>query len=170
MHVFLTGAVQVGKSTVLHRTLALWSRPVYGFRTQFLHREREDRALYLLPAATSVPTPPCLVAPFVEGRPQPIPAAFDTVGSALLQEARRHPEGIILMDECGKFEREAFRFQQEIRTCLEGDIPVLGVIRQGVSGWADMIWHHPKVRILTVTEENRELLPMEVLRLGKESP
>ena len=166
MHVFLTGEVQIGKSTAICRAIACLNRPVYGFRTFFTHRESAEKSLYMLPAAAQrAPMPEDAVAVFRAGRPEPLPERFDAIGGALLRQARQHPQGLILMDECGRFEREAYAFQREIACCLDGDIPVLGVVRQGVLGWTELIRSHPRVTLLTVTAENREALPQQIASL-----
>ena len=59
-----------------------------------------------------------------------------------------------LMDEVGHLEKRALLFQSAIRDCLDGDIPVLGVLRKDQE-WHAFIKNHPKVRVITVTEENR---------------
>ena len=64
------------------------------------------------------------------------------------------------MDECGNLERQAILFQREILDTLDGNIPILGIIKQDSSGWTDCIRNHPRVRIITVTKENRNELPM----------
>lgn len=46
MHVFLTGDVQIGKSTAIRRAIAQLGRPVYGFRTFFTDRESAEKSLY----------------------------------------------------------------------------------------------------------------------------
>ena len=48
MHVFLTGDVQIGKSTAIRRAIAQLGRPVYGFRTFFTDRESAEKSLYML--------------------------------------------------------------------------------------------------------------------------
>lgn len=165
MHVFLTGELQCGKSTAITRVLSRITRPVFGFKTLFTDRSNDNKALYMLPAFSSLaPSPEQAVAQFYDGKPVPLTERFDMIGSALLQEAQRHPEGIILMDECSRFERDALLFQQEIFRCLDGDIPVLGVVRHNAAGWADQIRNHPNVKLLTVTKENRDSIPDEIIQ------
>lgn len=166
MHVFLTGEVQCGKSTALSRALEQISRPLFGFKTLFTDRYNDNKALYMLPAGfVGVPESKHIVAQFVDGKPQPLTQRFNEIGAALLQEAQQHPEGLILMDECSRFERDALDFQREIFKCLDGDIPVLGVVRQNASGWVDAIRSHPNVKLLTVTVDNRDRIPDEILCL-----
>ena len=106
MHVFLTGDRQVGKSRAVNGALALLGRPVYGFRTRFLTRERGSSSLYITPANDPENfSEDSMVAELRDGKMRPLSDRFDALGSALLREARLHPEGVILMDECGHLER-----------------------------------------------------------------
>lgn len=165
MHVFLTGEVQCGKSTALARALKQISRPLFGFRTLFTDRYNDNKALYMLPADfTGSPAEAQIVAWFINGKPQPLTQRFNDIGATLLCKAQQHPEGLILMDECSRFERDALDFQKEIFNCLDSDIPVLGVVRQNASGWVDGIRNHPNVKLLTVTEENRDSIPNEIIK------
>lgn len=165
MHVFLTGDIQCGKSYAIGCALSRLQRPVFGFKTLFTDRYNDNKALYMLPADnTAAPSPAQAVAQFVDGRPRPLTERFNEIGTELLKEAQLHPEGIILMDECSRFERDALVFQQEILRCLDGDIPVLGVVRLTAEGWVDQIRNHPKVKLITVTLDNRDSIPDEVIR------
>lgn len=155
MHVFLTGDRQIGKSRALNGALAQLQLPVWGFRTRFLTRERGSSSLYMAPANDPESfDESMMVAELREGKMRPLTERFDTWGVELLTEARRHPQGIILMDEVGHLEKRALLFQSAIRDCLDGDIPVLGVLRKDQE-WHAFIKNHPKVRVITVTEENR---------------
>ena len=155
MHVFLTGDRQIGKSRALNGALAQLNLPVYGFRTRFLTRERGSSSLYMAPANEPENFDASMMAAeLAEGRMRPLTERFDAWGVQLLTEARRHPEGVILMDEVGHLEKRALLFQAAIRDCLDGDIPVLGVLRKD-QPWHDFIKSHPKVCVITVTEENR---------------
>ena len=69
------------------------------------------------------------------------------------------------MDECGRFEGQAAAFQAEIFAALDGTIPVLGVVRQGFHSWLDDLRSHPKVTLLPVTVDNRDVLPDQIAAL-----
>lgn len=57
-------------------------------------------------------------------------------------------------------ERDAFVFQQAAMEALDGNVPILGVVKKIIGpGWTDQIRKHPKVQLFTVTEENRDELP-----------
>jgi nucleoside-triphosphatase len=167
MHVFLTGQVQIGKSTVIQKTVSLLDLPVGGFRSGFgADRGEAERWLYLWDAAGA----PAYdeghgVVRFTGQGVRVFPERFDEIGGGALRRAREGGAGLILMDECGRFEGQAARFQRELFAALEENTPVLGVVRQGFSGWLDGIRTHPGVTLLTVTAENRDVLPRQVARL-----
>ena len=96
------------------------------------------------------PTPWC--GSLTAGRQRPSPAACLTGTPALW-----------VMDECGRLERDALAFQRAVLEKLEGDTPVLGVVREGFPGWTKSIASHPNVELITVTEDNRDALP-ELIR------
>lgn len=170
MHIFLTGEIRVGKSTVLNRVLAgLYSVTLSGFRTVTVADVPGTfGSVYL----TAVPE---------DGAPngaenrigirhgpgvglEAFPDVFDRRGLALLENAERAQ--LIIMDEIGKMEAPAERFCSRVKELLDGDTPILGVVRHRDSTpLQECIKHHPNVRILTVTEENRDTLPGEVLTL-----
>lgn len=161
-HIFLTGSVQCGKSTVITRVLEAWNGAVGGFRTGFgPDRACPERLLYLWSAAE----PACYdsdhaVVKFFNGcAPEAIPGRFDALGTACLTGTPT----LWVMDECGRLERDALTFQQAILEKLERDTPVLGVVREGFPGWTKTIADHPNVELITVTEGNRDALPERIL-------
>lgn len=162
MVLFLTGAVGCGKSTVIDKVLRLTGIEVGGFRTGFgPDRGCPDRALYLwgaweMPQYDEHHT----VVRFSGCTPAPLPERFDALGTASLAR----PAGLYIMDECGRLERDAARFQSAILERVDGDIPVLGVIREGFPGWTQAIAGHPGVALRTVDADNRDALPEEIAR------
>lgn len=170
-HIFLTGEVQIGKSTVIDRVLSALELRAGGFRTAFDgDRAKAERWLYIWDAAQ----PPAQdeshgVVRFRENcKPEILNDRFDVLGGGALRRARESGAGLILMDECGRFEERAAAFQREIFAALDGDIPVLGVVRQGYHGWLDTLREHPKVEVLTVTAENRDALPAQIIQKFKQ--
>lgn len=160
MHIFLTGAVGCGKSTVIDRALARTTLAVGGFRTGFgPDRASGERSLYLWGAwEAPVRDAHHTVAHFQAGVPCPLPGRFDALGTACLAR----PAELIIMDECGRLERDAPCFQAAVLEKLDGDTPILGAVRQGLPGWTKAIAAHPKVKIVEVTLENRNLLPDQI--------
>ena len=165
MHVFLTGDKGVGKSRAAREALRLTGRPAFGFRSRFETADYRASSLYLLPADGPLcPDEAHLAASWVNGKLTAVEGRFDTLGVSLLREARSHPEAVILMDECGHAEKNAMAFRCEILACLDGDTPVLGVLRKG-QAWHEEIKNHPRVILLEVTPENRDSLPARIAAL-----
>ena len=156
MHIFLTGAPGVGKSTALQGALDRLGLIPGGFVTYYgTGRHR----LFLGPAwAPRVETPDRVVARMERGVPIPDPAAFDRLGPAAI--GSRPQAAVLLFDECGNLEREAPAFRRAVLAALDGDRPILGVVKPHRAGtWLEEIAAHPGVRLVEVTLENRDGLP-----------
>lgn len=160
MHVFLTGEIQVGKSTAIRRWLE--ARPelrLGGFRTVWRYRRgAEENSLHIVPAAGNAPLTADNRIGIRGGSPpgrraQDFPEVFDRVGVPLLENSGGWD--LILMDEIGIGENNAPRFRQAVLDCLNGDVPVLGVVKAKPGVLTDAVRAHPKTRIITVTVENR---------------
>ncbi len=170
MHIFLTGDVQVGKSTIIKKTLAaLKLRDIGGFRSVSVP-DLPDCAMsvYLIPAGDEHPMMGDWNRVGIRkgcGRGiEKIPEAFERAGVQALVDAENMP--LILMDEVGRMERAAARFSERILALLDGSAPILGVVQKiADTPLTNAIRTHPNVHVLTVTKENREELAGEVLRL-----
>lgn len=161
LHTFLTGEVQVGKSTIIRRWLqAHPGLRVGGFWTvPGAVGEGGGDAVHIVPAGGN----PVLT---VENRimfrwgdwpnrtREFFPHVFDSVGVSLLRDDGE--KDILIMDEIGFTEDSAVLFQQAVLEKLEGDTPILGVVRALPGVLTDAVRAHPKSRIVTVTRENRE--------------
>jgi nucleoside-triphosphatase len=166
-HIFLTGEIQVGKSTVIQKTLQLLNVKYGGFRTYFgTARGNPNRCLYINNAShPATYNDTNIVARFSPGSPPEIsPERFDTLGTGYIQEARKTAR-LIIMDELGNLENQASLFQRAVLDALDGDVPILGVVKFSATGWVDEIRNHPKVRMELVTEENRNRLALNLVIL-----
>ena len=173
MHVFLTGQIQVGKSTLLRRVLAeLPPLRLGGFRTvTAADVPGAVGSVYIFPAAgPDVPGDDCRVALRLgpPGGVEAYPAVFDHRGVELLDGAEN--ADLICMDEIGFLEASAPAFSGRIAALLDGDTPVFGVVRASrEKPLLRFVRTHPKVRLIEVTEENRERLFPEVSALLREA-
>lgn len=163
MHIFLTGEIQIGKSTVLRKTMEGLGFSVGGFRTFYKgDRRLPDKVLCIAGVNDAYMDEAQVVVRFIDGKPTAFPEQFDRVGGMLLRKARESA-GLIIMDECGRLEREATLFQEEVLKTICGDIPVLGVVRYDAGGWTHDIRNHPNVQVITVDRDNRDRLPAELI-------
>ena len=170
MHIFLTGGIQVGKSTLTKKVLsALGGVRLGGFHTVTV-ADRADAfgSLYLVPAAAEKPV--CGDENRVgirrgHGRgTEGFPEVFDRAGTEVLSDVEDCD--LILMDEIGKLESESPAFLRRIEELLDGEVPILGVLRkEGETPQQMLVRSHPKVRLIEVTEQNRDALASEITAL-----
>ena len=181
-HVFLTGEIQVGKSTAIGKALSLLGDPKPGgFRTVSLPCPEIPQArfaVYVLPGAVPYLDP--LTEEGLAGFPldrdhlvairwgdslhTPFPEAFVSGGLPLLNA---DPPGakLLIMDEIGVFESRSPEFCAAIARRLDGDLPILGVVKDKASPFLEQVRNHPKVRLLRVTRENRDGMPQQIYQL-----
>ncbi|MBR6574301.1 MAG: hypothetical protein IKK61_04855 [Clostridia bacterium] len=162
-HIVLWGQRGVGKSTLARRLLEDWSGPVRGFITRASLPDADGfRSIYL--HAADDPTPMEQTCNRI-GRTNRTehtmwPEVFDGLGVELL---RAQPGSLILMDELGFLEQDAAGFRRQVLRCLDGNIPVLAVIKHKTHiPFLQEIRTHPRVQLYQVTEENRDDLLTEL--------
>lgn len=154
-HLFLTGRKGVGKSTPLRAVLE--GKRLGGFFTRRITGIFERPSIHLLRAAESQqPSPENLVCLCGERRTD----LFDRLGPAALADAADCD--VIVMDELGPSEAAALEFQKAVLAALDGDKPVYGVLQQADSEFLGRVAAHPRVRVVTVTEENRDRLRQQL--------
>ena len=156
---FLTGEVQIGKSTLITRVLDALQPNTGGFKTIGIDHEVRiffpDGSAPCENNVVAIRTPP-------ENR-RSFPDVFDTVGVSLLQ----NPAELVLMDELGFFENNSPKFQKAVLRILDTDTPVLGVIKPRDTPFLNAVRNHPKTQVIEVTKENRDALYEPVLELLK---
>ena len=163
-HVFLTGEIGCGKSTALRSVLdGLQDVKIKGLQTYYNEpRGSETKRLYL--RAFGDTEQGTFLAELPGGDLSRITSVFNEEGSARLKSAKDQAD-LIVIDEIGRLEREAFAYHEALRRCIEGDVPMLCAIRKLKAPWADWIRNHPRVRLIEVTTENRDRIPQEILDL-----
>ena len=148
------------------RAAALQPQKLGGFRTVSAQPQADgSRPVYLHPACSpdelhesanrvGIRRPGLGIVSF--------PAAFETAGLAALAGAEDCD--LLLMDEIGRMERHADTYSARIRTLLDGCVPILGVVQKKAdTPLAAAIRSHPNVRLIEVSEENRDELLPEIL-------
>jgi nucleoside-triphosphatase len=171
-HVFLTGERGVGKSTAIRAVtdrLAARGARIGGFKTVPGPEETPGRgALYMLPYGADANDPAELSAERLiarrdraASRHEAYAAVFDEVGSDLLLRAADCD--LIVMDELGFMEAEAFAFQAAVLSHLADATPVLGVVKPPSASknvdFLARVRERRNVRLLTATRDNRDALP-----------
>lgn len=165
MHYFLTGGVQVGKSTIIKRLISALKLDAGGFMTRWVGTEN-GRVLVLLPYSVESDgyTEANVAAVLENGIMTPRIEVFDAAGPRILE--RSAGRGVIIMDELGFLESRSFAFQEAVLKTLDGDIPVLGVIQPRDVPFLNRIRERPDVTLITVNAENRNDVFSKLLERG----
>lgn len=138
-HVFLTGRKQVGKSTLIRKELERYKKE-NGEESA----PSEENLLFICGSADRSRSD----------------ERFDRMGSRILEESMRNGAELLIMDELGPNEAGALVFQEAVLRALDGEIPILGVLQEADSPFLKKVATHPKVRVIRVTEENRDALTL----------
>jgi nucleoside-triphosphatase len=168
-HVFLTGDIQVGKSTIIRKVIHELGISPGGFRTSWGDPLPDGSSDLFLLGMNETPSSYRIAAHrFGSGRGiTAFPEIFDTVGPRLLTEATS--SSLIIMDELGFIEKDAAGFQNAVLSTLNKSVPVLGVVRNMQTPFLDQVRAHPNVDVIIVTKENREEIFHQVLATIKKS-
>lgn len=172
MHLFITGQMKVGKTTLINQLLGhINSQRIYGFYTQKVMEVKDDRiigSIYMLPAGngTMLEEKYCVADILKEGGFDIHLEGFEVYGYGLLKHI---PKGsIVVMDELGFLENQAFQFCQQVLHVLDQEVTVIGVIKNKSTSFLEKVKHHPRVHLNTLTVENRETLAKQLINLLKE--
>jgi len=160
MHVFLTGEMQVGKSTVIAEFFEHSSKTVDGFMTYWECSDAGFDKLYLAPYTPHQSASPHkrLLGNRNEVKTDFIPVdniieVFDAYGKSLLDNSGKCD--YIVMDELGFLESNAEAFIASIMERVDGDAPIIGVLRNCEVSFIQEIRAHENVVLKDVTIENR---------------
>ncbi|MBR5228565.1 MAG: hypothetical protein IKV96_01870 [Firmicutes bacterium] len=166
MHVFLTGNIQVGKTTAIQRYINKYGYKVKGFRTlSGPFAEDGSSEIYMVAADNPEDLREENIVIWRHGYYAQKGVTvnldvYENYGVELLENT----EGcdIIMMDELGPKELNAKEFVKRAKACIDGDVPVMGVLMKKGSPLFYWVKNHPKVTVLEVTEENRDRVFQEL--------
>ena len=170
-HILICGEKGVGKSTLIRRLLDETCLTVGGFCTKMDENAGEVmHPIYIYPAAVPVDRRERSKANLVGrcgnfGRQKEIfPQVFDTLGTEYLRNTRTCQ--VVLMDELGFMESNAYAFRRAVLETLDGEVPVLAAVkdRRDVE-FLRQVCDHPRAQVFHIDPTNREelfrtLLPM----------
>lgn len=156
MKILLTGAIGVGKSTVVEGALRLWRGSFGGFRTA-----RCPGGYRIVDLSTGRAA---LIARKGSRGLIHNPSAFESLGVEAITNALLSKE-LLVMDELGFLELAAPRFQAAVFAALRSKKPVLGVLKRERNGFLDGIRALSEVTLIEVRKDNRDGLPLEIAQL-----
>jgi nucleoside-triphosphatase len=165
MNIFLTGQIQIGKSTVLNKVLSLLeykkAAKFGGFSTFHIS---ECRDVFIAAfGEEKIIDDAHKIATWQNNCMQPHDDVFNQLGKNILQNSKS--ADFIIMDELGYLEKNAESFKQEVFQCLQSNIPCIGILRKANIAWHQPIYQDDNTKIIEVTSANRNGLPYEVYDL-----
>ncbi len=164
-HIFLTGEKQIGKSTILSSVIETYKDIIVGFQTLPFIINGMKKGYYIHNMSglkeTNNDVPICICVG--EENTVPVTESFDKIGTLILKTTRGK-NGIMIMDELGKMEREAHVFQREVCKCLDTEQIVVGVLQKTSQKFIQDIRSRRDVIVYEVTNENRDSLKNEILQ------
>ncbi len=164
MNVLLTGRPGVGKTTAIQRIVDLlgknradgvWSLEIReaGRRVGFaIHTFTAEKGVLADTRGNSGPR---------VGKYTVNVQGIDEIAIPALKRARISGK-VIIIDEIASMELKSPRFAPEVRKCLETGC-VIGTLQQRSGPFQDEVRKRPDVRLLTITPENRDEIPAQVL-------
>ena len=169
MHVLITGAPGVCKSTLISRAVAELNCPLFGFETKketALAEERKGSPVYLYEAGAERKQSEENLAGWCEHRQIEVyREVFDRYAANLRVPV---PEGsIVVMDEIGTMEAVSEEFCHAVLALLDGDAPVIAAVKSKDTPFLRAVRSHPNCVCFELTPENREDIYGRVLSVLK---
>jgi nucleoside-triphosphatase len=172
-NILLTGAVGVGKTTVVTRVAdALTHRHRRGFYTAEVRDARGRRVGFRLVPLSGGPGHVLAHADLISrhrvGRygvdVEMLDYVVDTTLSLRQLSSDRPPE-LFVIDEIGKMECFSARFVAAVQQLLAANVGVLATVALRGSGPIAAVKQRDDVELIEVTPRNRDALPAELLAL-----
>jgi len=157
-HIFLTGEIQIGKSTSIRRFLENTGIEANGIITRFDTMESPERKLYMYRFDSfEGETDARLAVSMNFPKMQVFHDIFNVHGAEIINSSGSRD--LIIMDELGSFEEKSPDFKAAVFKKLEGEKQVLGVVKLKPSPFTHAVKSHKNVKLIFVTEENRDEIP-----------
>lgn len=163
-NIFITGEKGSGKSTLLNRLIEEMNLEVSGFRTLPYEIESQRKGFYLKGLIE--------ISIYMNNRPisiqdssvscTPIIETFETLGVEVLRRSLNDTRSIIIMDELGRLEKQAEKFNKEVHKVLDSNKIVLGVLQQTQVPLIESIKRREDTLIFTLTLHDAHSVYMKI--------
>lgn len=159
----LTGRPGVGKTSLIKEAAADLKGKAGGFYTAEIRRGgvREGFQIVTLDGETAVLANTGNRSSFRVSRYGVDIEALERVGVAAITKAEGECD-LVVIDEIGKMELLSDKFKEAVLTAINSGRKVLGTIMLHSDPWADVIKNNPRVRVITLTRNNRPAVLQEI--------
>ncbi len=176
-NLFLTGEVNIGKTTVLNaikKKLNISENMIGGFLTKAFLEHNRVRGFYIDPINYNLKMPEFkkriigYTHDYINWTG--VTDTFENFGVEILNYCLKSPFELIIMDELGFFESKAYIFQRKVHEIIESRKKVLGIIKPQRTIFMNSIKNRRDVIVIEITKENRDCVStiIQDLELGWE--
>lgn len=160
-NIFLTGNINVGKSTILKKIIKELKIKTSGFLTLPYIKQGELLGFYIKSLIDESEMLDYNKIYFIgrkslNDRWEAYPEIFDSIGVRILKDSLKSKKDVIIMDELGFFETNALKFQEYVFRCLDSHKIVFGVVKPAKTVFLNNIRYRDDVLILEINKENRD--------------
>lgn len=156
MNIFLTGERGVGKSTILNKGIDELKIKPTGFRTLPFYTNGELHGYYMDGLTVESRANKQFISKRNGNSYRAIIETFENFGVNILRDSLNSSSDIILMDELGFFENNAFNFQRRVFDCLDSNKLVIGVLKKANSPFLNSIKERKDIILIEIDIDNRE--------------
>jgi len=159
----LTGKPGTGKTSLIKEAIARAGAKAGGFYTEEIRSSgiRQGFKIITLDGKEAILAHVNFSSPFQVSKYKVDIDSLNKVGVSAIQQALRECD-VILIDEIGKMELLSPQFRETVWQAINGGKKVLGTIMLNPNPFADEIKHHPEVKTLLVTGDNRKQALAEI--------
>ena len=167
MHIFLNGDVQIGKSTIINKVIEKLNIPYKGFMTYGADYKDDGSSVVYISPADNLNDKTIAALRYGSGhlKMKVNKEAFEIKGVEILKESLNSDIDLVLMDEIGFMESNFDGFKNAVRSLLDSDKNILGVVRNKDTEFLNEIRNHASVQVVEVNKGNRNDLPETLVNM-----
>jgi len=164
--VLLTGRPGIGKTTIIKKLGQSLGESARGFYTAEIREGRSRRGFEIISLETEMRKTLAHVdfsTSYRVGKYGVCPDHLEPFVEKLEEALKDDNPGVFLIDEIGKMELFSETFRRVIEQVMDSSVPLVATIMSRSEPFCDSLKSHPEAKILTVTANNRDQLPGQLL-------
>ncbi|MCF6159241.1 MAG: NTPase [wastewater metagenome] len=167
-HILLTGKPGIGKTTVMKKVISLLDENAGGFYTEEIRvmGKRTGFKIVTLEGVEGILAHVDIKSNYRVSKYQVDLDSFEKLAIPTLENAMK-AKSVIVIDEIGKMELFSTRFREMVSDILNGEKPLVSVIKENGDAFTERIKKRKDVTVLTVDYKNRNNLSERILDMLK---